>query len=314
MNSSAPAVTPTTRAKVGVPSRLRAMGALRLVAALAVVLFHFTARDHIRWGVLPHEAWPALSDVTRDGYAGVHLFFVISGFVILMSVWDRTVPQFLASRISRLYPAFWAAVLLTAALRWWWPSFGAREPLHVLANLTMFHEPFGVPHVDGVYWTLWVEMQFYLLMLIFLLVGITRRRVLIAASTVPTICTVVALLWPSSGGAVTFLSWASMFGAGMVLFVIYRDGHTPARWAVVALNAAQAVTLAALQKAAAIDVIATGGRISPVILSIIVVACIGSVAAVALVPWLHSLDWPLLTLLGALTYRSTCSTSTSGGP
>lgn len=49
--------------------------------------------------------FPVLSEVTRYGYAGVNLFFVISGFVILMSVWGRTAPQFIASRVSRLYPA-----------------------------------------------------------------------------------------------------------------------------------------------------------------------------------------------------------------
>src|SRR5699024_10591942 len=103
--------------------RLRAMDALRLLAALAVVLFHFTTRDHGRWGAqLPHEVFPALSHVVRYGYAGVHLFFTISGFVILMSVWGRSPRQFVASRISRLYPAFWVAVLATATLRWWWPA------------------------------------------------------------------------------------------------------------------------------------------------------------------------------------------------
>jgi len=278
------------------------MDALRLVAALAVVLFHFTARDHIRWGVPPHEAWPLLSQVTRYGYAGVHLFFVISGFVILMSVWGRTAGQFVASRVSRLYPAYWAAVLLTAALRWWWPSFEVRDPWVVVANLTMLHEPLGVPHVDGVYWTLWVEMQFYLLMLAFILLGVTRRRVLITTSIAPALCTSAALIWPEGGGHLTFLSWAPMFACGMVLFVIYREGHTPGRWLIVAFNAVQGVVLASTQKASAIDVIATGGRVSPIILSTIVVACVGAVAAVALIPSLKNVDWPALTLLGALTY------------
>lgn len=280
------------------------MDALRLLAAAAVMLFHFTARDHVRWGqdVLPSEVFPLLSHVTRFGYAGVHLFFTISGFVILMSLWGRTVPQFIASRVSRLYPVFWAAVLLTATLRWLWPTFSDITPGQLLANLTMLHEPFGVEHVDGVYWTLWVEMQFYLLMIVFLLWGITVRRVLAVATVAPLLSTVVALAWPQTGSLATFVSWANTFGAGMVLYVIHREGATRVRWAIVVLNVAQAAVLAVTQKAHAIDIIATPGRISPWAFGVVVVLAMAAVAVVALVPAVRDLNWRFLTTLGVLTY------------
>lgn len=281
------------------------MDALRLLAALAVVFFHFTARDEVRWGLPPSEAFPRLSDWTRYGYAGVHLFFVISGFVVLMSVWNRTVPQFIASRMSRLYPAFWAAVLLTASLRWALPSLENRTPAEVLVNLTMFHEPFGVPAVDGVYWTLWVELQFYIGMAFLIVLGVTRRRVLLVALVIPVICTAVTVLAPSLPGAasrLTVLSWAPMFAAGMVLNVIYRDGHTAARWLLVGVNAAQGILVAATRKVATIDAMITGGRVSPLVLSAVVVAAIGAVAAAALIPAIRDLDWSFLTTMGALTY------------
>src|SRR5699024_4925121 len=109
--------------------RLRAMDALRMVAALAIVVFHFTTRDNGRWGdVLPFEVFPDVSAIARYGYAALHLFFTISGFVILMSVWGRTPRQFIASRVSRLYPAFWIAVLLTSTLRWLSPTFSSLRP------------------------------------------------------------------------------------------------------------------------------------------------------------------------------------------
>lgn len=280
------------------------MDALRLLAAAAVMLFHFSARDHSRWGqdVLPAEVFPGLSEVTRYGYAGVHLFFVISGFVILMSMWGRSVPQFVASRVSRLYPAFWAAVLLTATLRWWWPTYSTAPLTDVLANLTMVHEPMGVPSVDGVYWTLWVEMQFYLLMLGLLLWGITVRRVLVLATVVPVVGTFVGLTLPRIDGVATFLGWAPMFGAGMALYVIYREGSTVTRWGVVALNAGLAAWRSAARTASSIDAVASGGHIVPLALAGVAVGVIGLVAAVALVPWLRDLDWRVLTFLGALTY------------
>lgn len=284
-------------------ARLRAMDSLRLVAALAIVVFHFATRDHGRWGeALPHELFGAFAHAVKYGYAGVHLFFTISGFVILMSVWGRTPRQFLASRISRLYPAFWVAVLATATLRWLWPSFENRTVGEVLANLTMFHEPFEVQHVDGVYWTLWVEMQFYLVMLVFAFIGITRRRVLAAAAALPAISTAMVLFLPGSDQRFTILSWAVMFGTGMALYVIYRDGHTWGRWAIVALNASQAVLIAATHKTQAIDAIAGGAPTSPLVLSLTVLAAVAAVAVVALVPAIRDLDWRVLTTLGALTY------------
>jgi peptidoglycan/LPS O-acetylase OafA/YrhL len=51
------------------------------------------------------------------GYLGVNLFFVISGFVIFMTL-DRTlVPlDFVISRTSRLFPAYWAAIIITMVI------------------------------------------------------------------------------------------------------------------------------------------------------------------------------------------------------
>lgn len=295
---------PAAPAKAAKPApRLRAMDALRMVAALAVVAFHFTARDNGRWGdVLPFEVFPDLSLVTRYGYAALHLFFTISGFVILMSVWGRTPRQFIASRVSRLYPAFWVAVLLTSTLRWLWPAFSSLSPTEVLANLTMFHQPFGVPSADGVYWTLWVEMQFYLLMLAMSFFGFTRRRVLAVATVVPLVGTTLVMISPAYGATVTMLSWAALFGTGMVLYVIYREGHTWGRWALVALNCAQAALIAWTRKAGAIDDVAAGEPTSPALFALVVLAAIAAVAATALVPAIRDLNWPVLTAFGALTY------------
>ena len=43
---------------------------------------------------------------------GVPFFFVISGFVVLMTAWGRDVPHFVASRVGRLFPAYWVAVVI----------------------------------------------------------------------------------------------------------------------------------------------------------------------------------------------------------
>ncbi|SFT43264.1 Acyltransferase family protein [Geodermatophilus amargosae] len=165
--------------------RLRALDGLRFVAAAAVVAFHFTGRDNPGWGESVREAFPTLSRLTVYGGFGPYLFFMISGFVVLMSAWGRPVPAFLASRIGRLYPAYWAAVVLIAAVLWVAPVVPTWSELGLpgmVLNLTMLQSAFGVAHLDGVFWTLWVELAFYVLLALLGLAGFTRDRLLLLAS------------------------------------------------------------------------------------------------------------------------------------
>src|SRR5699024_8368075 len=175
-------------------------------------------------------------------------------------------------------------------------------PTEVLANLSMFHEPFGIQSADGVYWTLWVEMQFYLLMLALSFFGITRRRGLGTAAVVPLLGTSQVLIHPHYGAQVTMLGWAARFAVGMVLYVLYRDGHTWGRWALVAVSCAQAVLIAWTRKAGAVDAVAAGEHTSPLIFCLVVLGVIAAVAITALVPAVRDLDWRVLTTFGALTY------------
>src|SRR5690606_9220061 len=129
------------------------------------------------------EAFPTLHRASAWGTFGVDLFFVISGFVILLTAWGRTVPQYVASRVSRLFPAYWVAVALTGVLLLWiWPD---RKPVSVPqvgANLTMVQSAFGIGHLDGAYWTLWTELRFYLLVGLLMLIGLTMTRLVVFAA------------------------------------------------------------------------------------------------------------------------------------
>ena len=92
-----------------VRQRLNQLDALRGLAAMAVVLFHFSTRFSELYPQAAPQAWSV-----PLGYVGVNLFFIISGFVIFMTV-ERTArpADFVVSRISRLYPAYWVAIILT---------------------------------------------------------------------------------------------------------------------------------------------------------------------------------------------------------
>jgi peptidoglycan/LPS O-acetylase OafA/YrhL len=146
-------------------ARMLELDALRGLAALSVVLFHYTTHFERTYG---HSA-PLWAQVPFGKY-GVQLFFAISGFVILTSL-ERVerARDFLWGRVARLYPAYWAGVALTftavSVLGLAGREFGVRT---ALINLTMFQEFFRVAHVDGVYWTLTVELSFYALVLVLL--------------------------------------------------------------------------------------------------------------------------------------------------
>ena len=94
--------------------RLYEIDLLRITAALAVVCYHYTFSGYA--GHITSIAFPALSTAKRYGYLGVDMFFVISGFVVLLSAWGRRPHQFVISRIVRLYPAYWVAVTITAVI------------------------------------------------------------------------------------------------------------------------------------------------------------------------------------------------------
>ncbi|MFI2753271.1 acyltransferase family protein [Cellulomonas sp. P22] len=240
--------------------------------------------------------------MTRYGYLGVHLFFVISGFVILSSAWGRPVGSFAASRVSRLYPAFWAAVLLTATLRYLWPSFEARSPGEVLVNLTMLQDLFGVPRVDGVYWTLWVELQFYLLIAVFMRAGITTKRVLAVAATAPAFTVPATLVFPDLIRTFTVIEWLPLFCAGMVVYLMHRGGSSRLAWLALAIDVAAAALTSVVNTTSAIDQVASGARTSSAVVACGVVLCVALVAGATLVPRVARVDSRFLTRAGLLTY------------
>lgn len=144
--------------------RLDGLDALRGIAALAVVLFHYTTRFDQLFG---HASMPFVSFPL--GHFGVNLFFIISGFVIFMTIERSKAPMdFVVSRFSRLYPAYWVAIALTFSITHCLGLPGHLVELKTaLLNGLMFHGMLlRVPHVDGVYWTLEVELLFYLGMLV----------------------------------------------------------------------------------------------------------------------------------------------------
>lgn len=152
--------------------RVVELDALRGLAALAVVAYHYTTfyAQHVG------HVDPLPFGFAAGNY-GVHLFFLISGFVIFMTLErTRTAMDFVVSRFSRLYPAYWVAMAITAAVVFTIGLPAQRLPLHeLLLNLTMVQQILGAEHLDGSYWTLEVELFFYAQMLLWFVAGQLKR-------------------------------------------------------------------------------------------------------------------------------------------
>ena len=205
--------------------RFHEIDLLRFLAALAVVFFHYAFRGAA--GDAPSEvAYPELAGAAKYGYLGVDLFFIISGFVILMTATGKSAGQFVISRIIRLYPAFWCCATITflASIAFCDPRFPVASGQY-LANLTMFSGFVGIPSIDGVYWSLFVEMKFYFL--VFLLVSLRQIRFVDHYLGAWLAASLLLTLHPIRGlGGLLMPHYAAYFVAGAVFYRIAQSGNS----------------------------------------------------------------------------------------
>ncbi|GGL74539.1 acyltransferase [Streptomyces fumigatiscleroticus] len=222
--------------------RLYVIDGVRLVAALMVAAHHYAGTwradrpGNPIWDRPVSDIMPTVFRFASYGWIGVEIFFVISGFVICMSCWGRTPRQFFVSRVIRLYPAYWFAVAFTTAVLVALPGVWERLRLReVLLNLTMLQSGSAVPNVDGVYWTLWSELRFYLLFLVVVAAGLTYRRVVLFCC----VWGAVAMLAPVSGLTLLELvanpDGAWYFIAGLALYLMHRFGQDLLLWGILAM-------------------------------------------------------------------------------
>ena len=148
-------------------SRLEYIDALRVVGASVVILFHYFSNGISNGTVTSIELTP-FSEIAKYGYLGVQLFFVVSGYLILMST-NRSAWQFAKGRIKRIYPLYWIAIILITAITFL-PTLSKNQPdfLQFLANITMFPTAFDQGWIDGAHWFMLVEIQLYLFIFVIL--------------------------------------------------------------------------------------------------------------------------------------------------
>lgn len=313
MQRPLPPLAPPRRASTSSPSpravvrdragrRLYAIDGIRLLAALMVAVHHYAGTNRVNqpgnlvWDRPVSEIMPTVFRFASYGWIGVEIFFVISGFVICMSCWGRTPRQFFTSRVIRLYPAYWCAIVFTTAVLVALPGvWGRLRTRDVLLNFTMLQSGSGVMNVDGVYWTLWSELRFYLLFLAVVWTGLTYRKVVVfccvwgaAAMLAPVAKLPLLDLIANPSGAWYFI-------AGLALYLMHRFGQDLLLWGILAM----AWLMGQRELGIRIDEVehVSGWRGSVLIFTVFLLAMV----AIALGAT-DRIRWRWLVTAGALTY------------
>ncbi|NMG07232.1 acyltransferase [Brasilonema sp. UFV-L1] len=170
-----PKVSSTTSGAKKTKEYFYFLDALRGIAALWVVLFHaiLDGRLALLTSSLPH--W-FVTVVFDGGSLGVPIFFVLSGFVIAHSLREAKINldyfgRFSLRRFARLTPPYYFSIVITLLFALLSSQIKGeafapgKEPLslqRLFAHLFYLQDIFRVPHINEVFWTLCIELQFYL--------------------------------------------------------------------------------------------------------------------------------------------------------
>ncbi len=190
---------------------------MRGLAALWVLLFHYFEAGHAK--DLERELPGWLTAFFHSGHFGIPIFFVLSGFVIAHSVGNqrvdsRFIGRFMLRRSIRLDPMYWFSIAAVIAVGFMSPL--PHPPLPSAARLAahLFYAQglLGFKQINNVCWTLCLEVQFYLVFCLMLLVIQRFRRSGQDHRSLVGMAVLsggVAVLWPL--GLVHFAVWAGLF-------------------------------------------------------------------------------------------------------
>lgn len=193
------------------------MDTIRFVLIFGVMVYHYT----VRWRP-PHNeqdlyGFQAIYNNGLElGAYGVHVFFMLSGFFISISIARyATATEFLYNRLVRIYPSFLICCTLTFALIPTMPTRFGVSTIDYLLSLGFLAENVGGRFVDGAYWSLAVEMKFYLFVCVS--VAAMGRRYWVGLIALGLLGSIVGSFHPKVAKEILIAPYLPMFLAGVAL-------------------------------------------------------------------------------------------------
>jgi peptidoglycan/LPS O-acetylase OafA/YrhL len=208
----APVSIPLVANKIS--NRFSILDPLRFLAAVAVLFYHYSVYFKIEDSLLLGSA--------KFGYLGVMFFFMLSGFVISSSATNSTPLKFAFARAKRLYPAFIACLAITLLVVYlckgqYWPW------KNIFLNGLIINDYFGVPDIDGVYWTLQAEIKFYGCVFILIALGQFKRNKLWLPVWLTAACLHYFTKQPFFMGWFISPAYSFFFIGGVCAFLMHKN-------------------------------------------------------------------------------------------
>lgn len=202
-------------------NRLAFADGLRGFAALWVVLYHIAEGKHIE-SIRSASPSYLFTPIFEWGHLGVAIFFVLSGFVMGLTVWNSVfngdnAVRFIGRRLLRLVPPYYFAILFALCFLLLKSKvsgivFIPPDLSTILHHLTFTQRIAGIPHINIIFWTLCIEVQFYIVFAIFLWLTDAFRNSFNITSTrlyLIAIASIFALAWPL--GIIKTIFWQGNF-------------------------------------------------------------------------------------------------------
>jgi peptidoglycan/LPS O-acetylase OafA/YrhL len=161
--------------KIEFANSLRGIAALLVVISHAVIVFWLQQDVAINFTGIPYYQGtaPIVSQILEPfkalyGFTGVGIFFLISGFVIPFALDTKSIPEFLTGRIFRIWPTYIVATAFSLLCLYISKLYFQNDffpPVkNIISSLLLSTDLSRLQPVDGVIWTLEIEIKFYLLM------------------------------------------------------------------------------------------------------------------------------------------------------
>ncbi|MFL9828560.1 acyltransferase family protein [Rhodoplanes sp. SY1] len=155
---------------------------LRGVAAVMVVYYHMSGHLVASGSLAENGIESYIFRFIREwidlGKIGVAVFFAVSGFVVPVTIMKRRgapLRAFIINRFFRLYPVYWVSIFAAIPVLWWGVDRYVSFKVFII-NVTMFQQFFGVENIQSLYWTLQIELIFYILCAFMYRFGLLQSR------------------------------------------------------------------------------------------------------------------------------------------